>query len=232
VIIFGGVEGHRDEVVSADFDMKGEKIVTCGIDHSLKVWKLNKREIQEIIDLSYTWKHELPSRNGKPSTYKPFPTVRCHFPDYSTRDIHRNYVDCVRWFNDFIFSKSCENTIICWKGGKVFQSWDEITSHTTEATEIMRLEVKDCELWFIRFCIDFNQTTLALGNSYGKAYIFDLTCEDPAKVGKCTVLSHPKCNTAIRQTALSRDGSVLICVCDDSTIWRYDVNKDDEDTEG
>ena len=92
---------------------------------------------------------------------------------------------------------------------------------------IHRFEIKECEIWFMRFCLDFDKKTLALGNQNGKTYIYDLTVKEPSQI-KSTVLSHPKCTTAIRQTALSRDGSVLICVCDDSSIWRWDLNKDDE----
>ena len=73
------------------------------MDHSLKLWKFDTNNIKEAIALSYT--------HDTAKTKKPFPTELVHFPDFSTRDIHRNYVDCCKWFGNFVLSKSCENTI-------------------------------------------------------------------------------------------------------------------------
>lgn len=83
VAIFGGVEGHRDEVLSADFDMRGNRIMSSGMDHSLKLWRLDKPEMKEAIENSNTFNVNKSER--------PFKTVNEHFPDYSTREIHRNY---------------------------------------------------------------------------------------------------------------------------------------------
>lgn len=111
VAIFGGVEGHRDEVLSADFHSSGRRIVSCGMDHSLKIWAIDVPELQTAIKDSYTY--------SRTKAERPFKTARCQIPWFTTRDIHRNYVDSVRWFGNFIMSKSCENAIVLWKPGKL-----------------------------------------------------------------------------------------------------------------
>lgn len=212
VAVFGGVEGHRDEVLSIDFDLRGNRIMSSGMDHSLKLWRLNKPDIKEAIELSSNF-------NASKNT-APFPTIKEHFPDFSTRDIHRNYVDCVQWFGDFIFSKSCENSIVCWKPGKLSAHRHDVKPQDS-TTVLHHFDYKMCEIWFVRFAFNAWQKVLALGNQLGTTFVWELDSNDP-NLTKCSQLVHPKCTSTIRQTSFSKDGSVLICVCDDSTVWRWD----------
>ena len=213
IAVFGGVEGHRDEVLGLDFDIRGTKIISCGMDHSLKIWKLDSPELQKAIQDSYHF--------NSMKSVKPFPSLNEHFPTYSTRDIHRNYVDCVLWLGDFVVSKSCENEVACWKPGKLEDR--EVKPNDTHATLIHSYEIKDCDIWFIKFSLSHDLKFLALGNQLGKTYLLDFNTDDPTQV-KTSILSHAKCTTVIRQTSFSRDGNILVCVCDDGTIWRWDKN--------
>ncbi|XP_063696248.1 polycomb protein EED [Culicoides brevitarsis] len=212
IAILGGVEGHRDEVLSADFDILGNKIISSGMDHSLKIWNLEKPEMKSGIERSYVFDIKKSSRV--------FDTVKEHFPEYSTRDIHGNYIDCVRWFGELIFSKSCENVIVCWKPGRLEDV--KLKPGETDATVIHKFGLKECEIWFIRFSLDYWQKYLALGNTVGHVFVWDMDASDDPRNVKSCCLIHPQCKTAVRQTTFSKDGSILVFVCEDGTIWRYD----------
>lgn len=218
IAIFGGVEGHRDEVLSCDFHCTGNMIASCGMDHSLKLWNFTA-EVRAAIEKSKTF-NDLTTKHS-------FPTVRKHFPTFSTRDIHRNYVDCVAWYGNFILSKSCEDNIVCWRPGKLETSTDLSlpSKYTTDTTcsILENFDVKNCDIWFLRFSIDSRMKYLAQGNRVGKTFVIDLDSHDhDSKPVEKQTLSHPKCTSSIRQTCFSNDASILICSCEDGTIWRWD----------
>ncbi|XP_005112534.2 polycomb protein EED [Aplysia californica] len=214
-VILGGVEGHRDEALSADFNLSGTKIVSCGMDHSLKIWNLEKEEIKKALAESHV--------NNAAKTDCPFPTESCNFPDFSTRDIHRNYVDCVRWLGNLVLSKSCENCIVCWRPGGHHES-TKLKAEEKEKESVWvlhRFEYRECEIWYMRFSLDYNQQIMALGNQVGHIFVWDLDVDDPTQT-KFAKLAHHKSTAAVRQTALSKDGNILLAVSDDGSIWRWD----------
>lgn len=96
IAVLGGIDGHRDEVLSADFDILGSRIVSSGMDHSVKVWNVDA-QIQAVIAKSDEYKL------GVNQTQ--FAALVVHTPDFSTRDVHWNYVDAVLWMGDFVLSK-------------------------------------------------------------------------------------------------------------------------------
>ncbi|CRK92403.1 CLUMA_CG005964, isoform A [Clunio marinus] len=132
VAIFGGVSGHRDEVLAIDFDVQGKHVVSGGMDHNLKIWKLETDELQTAIDESATY----------------------------------------------------------------------------------------YDLWFVRMDLDMSQRFLAVGNSVGKIFVFDLESDTPNI--KPNIMSHYKATKAIRQIAFSRNSDILVASCDDGKIWRWD----------
>lgn len=221
IAVFGGVEGHRDEVLSADFHWRAHKMVSCGMDHSLKIWSLEGDDVVRAIKESYKYNHLKAEKQFKPAMV--------NFPNFTTRDIHRNYVDCVAWFGDLILSKSCENTIVCWKPGNIEQGLDQLLPRDiflseSTTTFIHHFELKDSEIWFMRFCTDCRY--LVLGNTTGKTYVWDIEKEDLDQV-KPFILSNSKCSYTIRQTAISNDGKILLAVADNGSIWRWDKTSHD-----
>ena len=84
-----------------------------------------------------------------------------------------------------------------------------------------KFEITQCDIWFMRFAIDYNQTLLAMGNQVGKIFLYNLEGDHPS-MQKPQVLMNNRCNSAIRQMSFNVNAKLLVAVCDDGTIWRWD----------
>ncbi|CAN6884885.1 unnamed protein product [Brassica oleracea] len=203
ILIFAGTSGHRYEVVSVDFHPHDKhRFVSCGMDTTIKIWSM--KEFWTYVDKSFTWKDD-PSK---------FPTKFVQFPVFTT-SVHTNYVDCNRWFGDFILSKSVENEILLWEPQLKDNSPGEGTSDV-----LLRYPIPNCNLWFIKFSCDLSLNYLSIGNQKGKIYVWDLKSCPPVLV---TVLSHSLSKSVIRQTAMSTNGNTILAASEDGTIWRWDA---------
>jgi hypothetical protein len=66
--------------------------MSCSIDHYLKMWNIKSDKITKAIDDSETFFSDV----------KSFPTLFINYPHFATRDVHTNYIDCVRWLSENI----------------------------------------------------------------------------------------------------------------------------------
>lgn len=89
-------------------------------------------------------------------------------------------------------------------------------------TVLQRFEVPKCEIWYLRFAVDRGYTTLAVGNQEGKVFVWNLKVPSPAAKTNRIMLEAKRCNSTVRQIAMTKDGSILVAACDDSTLWRWD----------
>lgn len=150
-----------------------------------------------------------------------FQTVTHHFPDFTTRDIHKNYIDCVRWLGDLVISKSCENCAVLWKPGLIDEDINGVTRTNKNVSILYTFEFKECDIWYVRFALDYTQRVLAVGTATGKLYVWNLDSNSPNDI-KQTVLSNNKSKRTIRCTALSANGKYLLATNDEGIIflWR------------
>ncbi|BBN04603.1 polycomb protein EED [Marchantia polymorpha subsp. ruderalis] len=202
ILILAGAGGHRNEVLSVDFHPSDvNQIASCGMDNTIKIW--NIKDFWVYVEKSFSW-------TDSPST---FPTKYVQFPVFNAL-VHSNYVDCTRWLGDFILSKSVDNEIVLWE--PMFKE------HGTEGVVdiLQKYPVPECDIWFIKFSCDFSFNTLAIGNREGKIYVWEPQASPPNLLAK---LCASGCKSPIRQTATSYDGSIILCCCEDGTIWRWDA---------
>lgn len=92
---------------------------------------------------------------------------------------------------------------------------------TSEYTTIIhRFEINHGVYFYVQFSLDCAKKYMAVGNSIGETFVWNLNSVTPTK---STVLRHRECFALVRQTAFSPDGKILICVCDDGRLFRWNM---------
>ena len=225
VAIFAGDQGHRDQVLSVDIHMSGQSMASASMDNCIKIWALDSPAIVKGIQKSY---------NPPPETASvPYKTRFAHFPTFSTRKVHTDYVDCTRWVGNLLISKSTDNKLILWRpslGGEDKKDVVILREYCMRGAEVC---------WFVRFGLSSDSSQVVCGNSAGKVFVWDIDYDgilpkerntimtEPEKVldmkeNSQVMLSHPHCNSTARFCTFSPDDNSIIVCCEDGTLWRWD----------
>jgi len=225
VAIFAGDQGHRDQVLSVDIHMTGQSMASASMDNCIKIWALDSPAMVAGIKESYAPPPETAS--------VPYKTRFAHFPTFSTRKVHTDYVDCARWVGNLLLSKSTDNKLILWRpslGG------DE----KTDVVVLREYCMRGAEIcWFVRFGLTSDTSQVVCGNSAGKVFVWDIDYDGSLPKERNTImtepenvldmkenaqilLSHPHCNSTARFCTFSPDNNSIIVCCEDGSLWRWD----------
>jgi polycomb protein EED len=142
--------------------------------------------------------------------------------------MHRNYVDCVRWFGNLVLSKSLENEIALWQPRRAPWSAEHANPHRRKllALELQRFPVPRCDVWFMRFGLCLARRLLGVGSTRGQVTVLDLARYPRVRR---QVYQLKGCGSTVRGVSFSADGRVMVVATDDATLWRFDERVGDGD---
>eukprot|EP00051_Salpingoeca_urceolata_P009516 m.115383 g.115383 ORF g.115383 m.115383 type:complete len:118 (-) comp16342_c0_seq2:47-400(-) len=105
------------------------------------------------------------------------------------------------------------------------QPFKKRAAYLGEPVDIMfRYPLYGCDIWYVRFSLDNSGQMLALGNQEGKLFVWDLRHTNCGARPRRVLLDHKKCTKTIRQTCFSADGRTLLAVCEDGSVWRWELD--------
>lgn len=105
---------------------------------------------------------------------------------------------------------------MCWTSPKL----TDLNERDKSVTILHRFDYEDSEYWYTRFALDHDCKYLAVGTDSGKIYLWNL--DKPDLMVTRFALSRKNSKSTVRQLSFSPDGRILVGVCDNGTIWRWD----------
>ncbi|GMT26061.1 hypothetical protein PFISCL1PPCAC_17358, partial [Pristionchus fissidentatus] len=236
LVVVAGFDGHRDQILSCDWSVCGNYIASGSMDHTVRLWKVTEKMHErdaEKRDRSFE-EFDEPFKAAVESSFACAQVA-------STGDMHTNYVDCVRFFGQFLFTKSSENDLVISKFGDFEDgvAGCRITADTANETSISQLShlrIPNGDTWFLKFDIDPRKEWLLVGDRTGKIHAWHLTpARLPSADPDCTIEMPGMLPSAIRQIAFDPHGKLVACVSDHATIVilkRTDWTPENDRTQG
>jgi len=114
--------------------------------------------------------------------------------------------------------------VVAKEGESSLWSYEDAPSAQSGAAVVLReFEFRDADIWFVRFSLDPRLEILAVGNKFGKLWLWNVDGTGSSNP-LVKAAGHVKCTAAIRQTVFSPDRRFLLCCCEDGSIWKWAID--------
>ncbi|KAL0306421.1 UNVERIFIED_CONTAM: Polycomb group protein FIE1 [Sesamum radiatum] len=216
--IYKSFVGHGDSINEIRTQpLKPSLVVSASKDESVRLWNIHTGICILIFAGAGGHRNEVLSVDFHPSDI--YRIASCGMDNtvkiWSMKGIVLGEMSTIFVNHRSIFSQSVDNELVLWEPKMKEQSPGEGTVDI-----LQKYPVPECDIWFIKFSCDFHYKAAAVGNREGKIYVWEVQSSPPVLIAR---LSHVQSKSPIRLTAMSFDGSTILCCCEDGTIWRWDV---------
>ncbi|TGZ83900.1 WD40 repeat-like protein, partial [Ascodesmis nigricans] len=173
-VLILAAEGARDTILTMGFHDTGRYLLTGGVDRTINMWVIP----------------------GMDELVPPQPTDKIRtliYPHFSTSMVHRDYVDCVAFYGDYIFSRAAaEEYIVMWAienfsseapppkpdEAPPVNGWkDTRSAFGGTFRRLLQFSAPDTSPFYMHFGLwnpENEHPLLVMGNTRGKTYIWDL----------------------------------------------------------
>ncbi|VDM79742.1 unnamed protein product [Strongylus vulgaris] len=192
------------------------------MDHSIRLWYLGTDKLQERIRDSMTLKGQANFQRELADDCQSGRTIQIHYPIAINTDLHNDYVDCVRFLGHYVISKGSDMSVVVFRFGSFGEEFYKIRPKLqvdTSAIQLVRMELPDSDIWFIKFDIDPLNRWIVSGNKMGQLCFWDLT-EGLPTVNMTVTLKIAEC--CIRQICFGANGRIMVAVADDYSVTRLE----------
>mmetsp|Transcript_19498 Transcript_19498/g.24076 ORF Transcript_19498/g.24076 Transcript_19498/m.24076 type:complete len:416 (-) Transcript_19498:738-1985(-) len=183
IAILCGHSAHRSGVLNVNIHLNNQLIISTAKDRAINIWYI--ANIDKIIKRSYKIKSRPENVKSKRYHKKYKDTIFIQYPIYSRQKLHNNYIDCVQFFGDIVFSKSTESRIKIWKfPDKISDIINKDKSRNTCNNEIYNiydspetigeLRYEYGTNWSVKFDINYKKQLICVGNANSQIYLWDL----------------------------------------------------------
>jgi polycomb protein EED len=220
ICMFVGDQGHRDAVLSIDIHSSGKWLISSGIDNTIKIWNLEKIQdynshSSDVVKLASSFNDSTSSSNQQQQQPQPQqiafkPAKQIQFPEFSTRSVHPNYVDCVRFVGDLVISKSLNSKLWLWA--------PDVRRRPNSVTLLRELCYPASmagKLWYERFSLNTDASRVIVGGDSGGVVIFDVDSGEILQ--KCP--GESTFTGSVRSTAFSPNGAFVVATCANGNLW-------------
>jgi len=213
VAIFHGMEGHDRPVLCLDVHDSEQLFLSGGMDRTVKLWAIAE-SLRGEMETAKGWDTRVVVRDGVEYATTPFRTKLEYKPVFSSQHLHKGFVDCARFYGNFIVSKCQEGVVMVWKVNEL--------RHSVVIIKEVRLPPQSIPCFPLRFALYPELSLLIAGGDHSDLHCYQLlgdSCDAYLSVQHGSVPG----DHIVTYVALSSSSETIVACTNKGALLRFDA---------